>query len=69
VLEAYQKAYGISPDALSRSWDVLRCYGNMSSATVLFVIDRFLEEGGPEGYGVISALGPGFSSESVLFRA
>jgi alkylresorcinol/alkylpyrone synthase len=69
VLEAYEKAYGIGPDILSRSRDVLRCYGNMSSATVLFVIERFLEGGPPAGYGVISALGPGFSSESVLFQA
>lgn len=68
VLEAYEKAYGIGRDVLSRSRDVLRCYGNMSSATVLFVIERFLESDAPEGYGVISALGPGFSSESVLFR-
>ena len=68
VLEAYEKAYGIDREVLSRSRDVLRCYGNMSSATVLFVIERFLEGGAPEGYGVISALGPGFSSESVLFR-
>lgn len=68
VLEAYEKAYGIDGDALGRSRDVLRCYGNMSSATVMFVIERFLEGGAPPGYGVISALGPGFSSESVLFR-
>jgi len=47
---------------------VLRDYGNMSSVTVLFVIARYLERYGPvgSGYGVISALGPGFCSESLL---
>ena len=61
VLEAYQEAYGVGRDVLRHSWAVLRCYGNMSSATVFFVIERFLESGGREAYGVISALGPGFS--------
>ena len=66
VLEAYEEAYGVGRDVLRHSWEVLRCYGNMSSATVFFVIEWFLESGGREAYGVISALGPGFSSESVL---
>ena len=68
VLEAYQKAYGVDREVLRNSWEVLRCYGNMSSATVFFVIERFLDNDAAEGYGVISALGPGFSSESVLVQ-
>ena len=50
--------------------EVLREYGNMSSVSVLFVLERFLE-GYPAGsgeHGAISALGPGFSAEHVLFR-
>jgi alkylresorcinol/alkylpyrone synthase len=68
VLEAYQAAYGADPDRLRHSRAVLGDYGNMSSVTVLFVIARYLAEHAARrgGYGVISALGPGFSSESIL---
>ncbi|MFL5973500.1 MAG: 3-oxoacyl-[acyl-carrier-protein] synthase III C-terminal domain-containing protein [Gaiellaceae bacterium] len=52
------------------SRDVLRDCGNMSSVTVLFILERFL--GGGElakgDLGVLSAMGPGFSAEHVFFR-
>ena len=43
---------------------------DMSSVTVLFILDRFLEsaEFAPGDLGVLSAMGPGFSAEHVLFR-
>lgn len=68
VLAAYQEAYGIPDDAVRHARAVLRDCGNMSSVTVLFVIARYLEEHAPGrgGIGVVSALGPGFSSESLL---
>lgn len=68
VLEAYQAAYGADPHLLRHSRAVLRDFGNMSSVTVLYVLARYLAEHAPErgGHGVISALGPGFSSESIL---
>jgi alkylresorcinol/alkylpyrone synthase len=68
VLEAYQRAYGVDPAALRHSRAVLRDFGNMSSVTLLFVIASYLAEHAPGrgGHGVISALGPGFSSESIL---
>jgi alkylresorcinol/alkylpyrone synthase len=49
---------------------VLRDCGNMSSVTVLFILERFLDSGElVEGdLGVLSALGPGFSAEHVFFR-
>jgi alkylresorcinol/alkylpyrone synthase len=49
---------------------VLRECGNMSSVTVLFILERFLEGGdfAPGDLGVLSAMGPGFSAEHVLFR-
>ncbi|WP_237488171.1 3-oxoacyl-[acyl-carrier-protein] synthase III C-terminal domain-containing protein [Hufsiella ginkgonis] len=43
-------------------------YGNMSSATVLYVLEQFLREGFDDGYGLMLAMGPGFSSEMVLLR-
>ncbi|HLL56645.1 MAG TPA: 3-oxoacyl-[acyl-carrier-protein] synthase III C-terminal domain-containing protein [Rubrobacteraceae bacterium] len=70
VLEAYENTLGIGRGNLELSWEILREYGNMSSVSVLFVLERFLEEY-PQAsgeYGTISALGPGFSAEHVLFR-
>lgn len=70
VLEAYAQALGLAPECLDLSRGVLRDYGNMSSVTVLFVIERHLREHGfaQGGLGLVSALGPGFSSESLLLR-
>ena len=49
---------------------MLREFGNMSSVTVLYVLERYLREHAPGrgGHAVISALGPGFSSESLLMK-
>ena len=68
VLAAYERAYGLTDGALDLSREVLRDYGNMSSATVLFVLERYLERraAGGGGFGLVSALGPGFSAESLL---
>jgi len=43
-------------------------YGNMSSATVLYVLDKFMADGYEDGYGLMMAMGPGFSSEMVLLK-
>lgn len=52
------------------SWDVLREAGNLSSATVLFVLDRVLKRQPPPkgSYGLLAAFGPGFSAELSLMR-
>ena len=70
VLEAYEETLRLEPGELELSWEILRNYGNMSSVSVLFVLERFLEDypAGSGEYGSISALGPGFSAEHVLFR-
>ncbi len=68
VLEAYETALGLDPAQLDLPRGILRDYGNMSSATVLFVLERYLKEHGfgNGGHGLISSLGPGFCSESLL---
>lgn len=70
VLDSYRVAYGINGNSLPFSEAVLKDCGNMSSATLLFVLERFLLEKGraTNGYAVASALGPGFCSESVLLK-
>ena len=70
VVEAYATAYGVGVEAFGWSREVLREFGNMSSVTVLYVLERYLaaHRPGRGGHAVISALGPGFSSESLLMR-
>ena len=69
VIEAYAEALGLPVDKFATAFDVLKNYGNMSSASVLFVLERFLHTVPPSGkYGVMLALGPGFSSDQVLFQ-
>ncbi|MFJ5757745.1 type III polyketide synthase [Neobacillus sp. NPDC093182] len=69
VIEAYIKSLGIPVSMTDISLDVLKQFGNMSSATILYVLRRFMEIGGEEGsYGLCTALGPGFSSELLLLK-
>src|SRR5262249_23629342 len=44
VLRLVEECLGLAPDHLAASWEVLRGYGNMSSAAVLFVLARMLED-------------------------
>lgn len=70
VLEAYQSALGLSDDALAESRDVLREYGNMSSPTVLFVLDEALRRRAlaPGETSLVGALGPGFTSSLLTLE-
>jgi len=70
VLEAIAAALELPPGALDRSWRSLRDVGNLSSASVLFVLGDHLEAGEarPGDHGVVAAMGPGFCSELVLLR-
>jgi alkylresorcinol/alkylpyrone synthase len=70
VIDAYDDALDLDNGHLDPSREVLRCYGNMSSPTVLFVLDYILKHRQPQRgeYGLVAALGPGFSAEQVLVR-
>jgi alkylresorcinol/alkylpyrone synthase len=68
VLDAYKSALGVAGDFLNKTRTVMNDYGNMSSATVLYVLDKFMREGFEDGYGLMLAMGPGFSSEMVLLK-
>ncbi len=70
VLRAYEEALDLQPGTMGVSRAVLRAHGNMSSPTVLFVLEEFLGWGdGRRGeLGLISAFGPGFGSELLLFE-
>jgi alkylresorcinol/alkylpyrone synthase len=71
VLRAYEEALSIQQGGLAAAENVLRSYGNMSSCTVLFVLDEILRADRPPSageYGLAGALGPGFSSELLLLQ-
>jgi predicted naringenin-chalcone synthase len=49
--------------------EVLRCFGNMSSATVLYVLERFLEKDIDQGeLGLMLSFGPGFTAQRLLLE-
>ena len=65
ILGAVERAAGLTPDRTRVSRGVLADFGNMSSATVLFTLDRLRSEGAP-GPCVALALGPGLVAEAML---
>lgn len=70
VLEALEAALGLTRDDLAITWDSLRDVGNLSSASVLFVLrDTLAQRRPPPGsHGLLLAMGPGFCAEMVLLR-
>ena len=69
VLEALQDALDLGPEDLRLSWESLKAYGNMSSASVLFILHDTLQSPPPPGsVGMMAALGPGFCAELNLLR-
>lgn len=70
VLDAVENAFDLGPTALRNSRAILRDYGNMSSPTVLFVLDAMMKENAPAGTrGCAMAFGPGLTAETMLFSA
>jgi alkylresorcinol/alkylpyrone synthase len=69
VLDRVRGLLDLDESALGHARAVLREYGNMSSATILFVLERALRrEGVPGEWGVMVGLGPGFAAEGALLR-
>jgi alkylresorcinol/alkylpyrone synthase len=70
VLEAVEGSLQLPTDALKLSWECLRQVGNLSSASVLVVLQEVLahHRGKPDSYSILAAMGPGFCSELLLLR-
>jgi alkylresorcinol/alkylpyrone synthase len=70
VLDRARVLLELDEGALAPARTVLREYGNMSSATILFVLDEVLrtEAPVPGDWGVMVGLGPGFAAEGALLR-
>jgi len=69
VLDAVERALDLDTEALASSRDVLRQYGNMSSATVMFVLDEMMRSGARGTKGCAMSFGPGLSAEIMAFRS
>jgi len=65
VIDALEETFGLAHGALTSAREVLRHYGNMSAASVLFVLERVLAEGA-QGRMLMTALGPGFTATYLL---
>jgi predicted naringenin-chalcone synthase len=68
VLDAVEKAFDLPPEALAASRQVLNRYGNMSSATVMFVLETILRGAVPRATGCAMSFGPGMVAETMLFH-
>ncbi|MFA5046674.1 MAG: 3-oxoacyl-[acyl-carrier-protein] synthase III C-terminal domain-containing protein [Paludibacter sp.] len=68
VLTAYEEALEVKGDFLKYTREVMNDNGNMSSTTVLYVLERFYKHGFENGYGLMVSMGPGFSCEMVLLQ-
>lgn len=70
IVDYVQERLGLTDEQVSHSHAVLGEYGNMSSATILFVLDRIHQCAHPQpgDYGVIMAFGPGLTMEAALLQ-
>lgn len=70
LLAFIEEELGLSRHDTQPSWDVLRNYGNLSSASILFVLREWLatRQNHPGDYGLLAAFGPGFSAEMLLLQ-
>jgi predicted naringenin-chalcone synthase len=68
ILDAVQQGLSLPPEALHHSRGVLRDFGNMSSATLVFVLDRILRSATATGDGMAMAFGPGLTVETFTFH-
>jgi predicted naringenin-chalcone synthase len=69
ILDGVEKGLGLAPDALSASRGILAQFGNMSSATVMFVLQQIMRSARPDQQGCAMSFGPGVTAETMLFHA
>jgi predicted naringenin-chalcone synthase len=68
ILDAVEQGLELGPEALRWSRGVLRDFGNMSSATLMFVLNRILRQAPPASKGLGMAFGPGLVAETFRFN-
>ena len=65
ILQKVQEAFGLGPEVNLHSMEVLRKFGNMSSATILFVLDRMMKDADVQGDILSMGFGPGLTLETL----
>jgi predicted naringenin-chalcone synthase len=68
ILDAVEQGLELAPDALRFSRDILARYGNMSSATVMFVLQQVMAAATSGQQGCAMSFGPGVTAETMLFH-
>lgn len=69
ILQTVEDLFGALDKNINDTKEVLRLYGNMSSATVLYVLERFMDRKLPKGdKGIMLSFGPGFSAQRILLE-
>ncbi len=69
IVETVEQLFGKMGKNVDHTRETLRLYGNMSSATVLYVLERFMEKNIPKGeQGLMLSFGPGFSAQRILLE-
>jgi predicted naringenin-chalcone synthase len=68
ILDAVQNGLELPVDALEASRQVLSSFGNMSSATVMFVLERMMQQARPGQRGCAMSFGPGLTAETMRFH-
>jgi predicted naringenin-chalcone synthase len=69
ILDAVERGLALPEQALAASRQVLECFGNMSSATVMFVLEKLMLTAQPGEKGCAMSFGPGLTAETMLFHA
>jgi alpha-pyrone synthase len=69
ILDSVEKGLSLPAEALATSREVLARFGNMSSATVMFVLQRIMQLAEPGQQGCAMSFGPGVTAETMLFHA
>jgi predicted naringenin-chalcone synthase len=69
IIQTVEELFGTLGKQINDTKEILRLYGNMSSATVLYVLERFLDKEIEAGeQGLLLSFGPGFSAQTVLLE-
>ena len=69
IVQTVDDLFGVLGKNISDTKEVLRLYGNMSSATVLYVLERFMDQNPQKGdTGLMLSFGPGFSAQRILLE-
>lgn len=69
IVQTVEELFGSLGKNIDDTKEVLKLYGNMSSATVLYVLERFMDRNLPKGdIGLMLSFGPGFSAQRILLK-